>query len=208
VLPINEGPKKVNRTTSFRPAHGCTRAFTLPELLIAIAVFGFVIAGVLTANLFGLRMFQITQNKLSATDAARKALGKLTDDIRNCKTLYVANVSTSGVFTALSDGVTQSGAGLIIYPTTNTNSYIVYFLNQSDKTFRRTTSVTNSTAILAQSITNTVLFRAQDFRGNVLTNSQNNRVIYLELECYQPQRFGVVADYYKLETAVTRRALE
>src|SRR4051812_19872359 len=169
----------VTQMTSFGRARLRARAFTLPELLIAIAVFAFVIAGVLAANLFGLRMFQITQNKLNASDGARKALGKMSDDIHNCKTVYIGNVSTSGVFTAISDGVTQSGAGLIIYPTTNTNSYIVYFLNASDKTFRRTTSVTNSTIVLAQSITNTVLFRAQDFRGNVLTNAQNNRVIYL-----------------------------
>lgn len=186
---------------------GHVRAFTLPEMLIAMAVFGFVVTGVLTANLFGLRVFQITQNKLTASDAARKTLGRMTDDIRNCKTAYIGNVSSNGVFTAVSDGATQSGSGLIIYPTTNTNNFIVYFLNPSDKSFRRTTSASN-TLVLAQSITNTVVFRAQDFRGNVLTNSQNNRVIYLDLECYQPKRFGVVADYYKLETAVTRRALQ
>src|SRR5438874_957996 len=108
------------------------RAFTLPEMLIAVAVFAFVVTGVLTANLFGLRLFQITQNKLTASDAARKALGKMTDDIRNCKTTCIGNVTSNGVFTALSDGVTQAGSGLIIYPTTNTNSFIVYFLNQSD----------------------------------------------------------------------------
>jgi|KBSMisStandDraft_5_1062788.scaffolds.fasta_scaffold40354_2 prepilin-type N-terminal cleavage/methylation domain-containing protein len=199
---------KLSQTIPLKVQRLCPMAFTLPELLIAIAVFGFVIGGVLTANLFGLRIFQITQNKLAASDAARKTLGKISDDIRNCKTAFIANVSSNGMFTALSDGVTQSGAGLILYPTTNTNSYIVYFLNPSDKTFRRTTSATNTTMILAQSITNPIVFRAQDFRGNVLTNSQNNRVIYLELECYQPKRFGVVADYYKLETAVTRRALQ
>jgi prepilin-type N-terminal cleavage/methylation domain-containing protein len=181
------------------------RAFTLPELLIAIAVFGFVITGIIAANLFGLRIFQITENKLTANDAARKTLGKVADDIRNCKTTYIGNMSSNGVFTAISDGATQSGGGLIIYPTDSTN-YIIYFRNQSDNTFRRTTSVSNTTAVLAQSITNPIVFRAQDFRGNVLTNSQNNRVIYFNLECYQPQRFGVVADYYKLETAVTRRA--
>jgi prepilin-type N-terminal cleavage/methylation domain-containing protein len=200
---------KFESTTSL-PAAGSGRgngAFTFPELMIAIAVFGFVITGVITANLFGLRMFQITQNKLTATDATRKALGKITDDIRNCKSAYIASVGSNGVFTALADGVTQSGAGLILYPTTNTNSYIVYFLNPSDNTFRRTTSASN-TIVLAQSITNTIVFRAQDFRGNILTNTQNNRVFYLDLECYQPKRFGVVADYYKLETAVTRRPMQ
>src|SRR3954467_6578572 len=158
---------KFQATTSL-PASASPRAswaFTLPELMIAIAVFGFVITGVIAANLFGLRIFQLTETKITASDAARKALGKMTDDIRNCKTTYVGNVSTNGVFTALAEGVTQSGAGLIIYPTTNTSNYIVYFLNATDKSFRRTTSVSNSTTILAQSITNTVLFRAQDFRG-------------------------------------------
>jgi hypothetical protein len=42
----------------------------------------------------------------------------------------------------------------------------------------------------------------------VLTNNQNNRVIHLTLEFFQKPRQGVVADYYKLETSVTRRALE
>ena len=167
------------------------RAFTLPELLIAIAVFGF-------------------ENKLTASAGARKSLGKVVDDIRNCKTTYVGNVSSNGVFTALADGVPQSGGALVIYPTTNAASFIVYFLNMSDKTFRRTVSVSNttSTIVLASSVTNSVLFNAEDFRGNIVTNSQNNRVICVAIECYQPRRFGVVADYYKLETAVTRRALQ
>ena len=182
-------------------------AFTLPELLIAIAVMAFVVMGIVSANLFGLRMFQITENKIIASDAARKTLGKITDDIRNCKTLYVGNV-TNGSFVALADGVSQLGNALCIYPTTNTNNFIIYFRNDSDNSFRRTTSVTNTTRIMACSVTNTVVFRAQDHLGNILTNIQNNRVIQLDLECYEPRRFGVVADYYKLETAVTRRALQ
>jgi hypothetical protein len=150
-------------------------------------------------------MFQITENKLTASDSARNALGKLSDDIRNCKRTYIGNVS-NGVFVALADGVPQTGTGLILYPSTNDTDFIVYFLNAADSTFRRTTSITNSTRIIAQWITNTVVFRAQDFRGNIVTNSQSNRAIYLDLECYNPQRFSVAADYYKLETTVTRRA--
>jgi hypothetical protein len=174
-------------------------------MMIAMAVFTFVIAGVLGANLFGLRMFQITENKLSASDDARSALGKLSEDIRNAKRTYIGSVSSNGQFTALVDGVPHSGTGLIIYPTTNNTDFIVYFLNAADNSFRRTTSVTNTTVVLARSITNTVVFRIQDFRGNVLTNSQNNEVIYVDLECYRARRYGVIPDYYKLETAGTRR---
>jgi len=189
-----------------RPAGAlCTAGLTLPEMMIAVAVFAFVVTGVISANLFGLRMFQITENKLTASDSARAALGKMTTDIRNCKSTLVGNVTTNGTFVAIADGVAQAGSGLIIYPTTNTTNFIIYFLN-ADNTFRRTTSVSNTTVILARFITNTVVFRVQDFLGNVLTNTQNNRVIYLNLECYQPKRHAMVADYYKLETAVTRRA--
>jgi prepilin-type N-terminal cleavage/methylation domain-containing protein len=197
---MNLAPSNSSRPASMVYA----AALTLPEMMIAMAVFGFLVMGIISANLFGLRMFQITENKLTASDSARIALGKLTDDIRNCKRTYIGNVS-NGTFVALADGVPQSGTGLILYPATNTTDFIVYFLN-ADSTFRRTTSITNSTSIVASNITNTVVFRAQDFHGNVLTNSQNNRVIYIDLECYNPKRFSVVADYYKLETAVTRRA--
>src|SRR5947207_558683 len=128
---------KTHCAFDFSPQRPVVRAaFTMPELMIAMAVFGFVIAGVLTANLFGLRIFQITQNKLSASDAARKSLGRVVDDIRNCKTIYVGNVSSNGVFTAVADGVAQSGSGLMIHPTTNSANFIIYFLNLPDKTFR------------------------------------------------------------------------
>ena len=180
--------------------------FTLTELMIAVAVFLLVVAGVLSANLFGLRVFQIAQNKLTATDSVRKTVGKITDEIRNCSSAYVGNIS-NGVFVALNTGPKQTGSGLLIYPTTNTANYIIYFFNASDQTFRRTTSTPGSTTVLARAVTNALVFSAQDCLGNVLTNSQNNRVIQLGLSFYQPPRLGVVPDCYRVETAVTRRAL-
>jgi hypothetical protein len=53
-----------------------------------------------------------------------------------------------------------------------------------------------------------VVFRAQDYLGNVLSNNQPNHVIHLILEFYQPQSYTRISDYYKLETSVTRRALQ
>ena len=182
-------------------------AFTMPEMLIAVVLFILVVGGVIGANLFGLRMFQITENKLTATSAARKAMGMMTDEIRNCKSTWVGNVS-NGVFVAHLDGEAQTGNGVMICPTTNNASFVIYFVNASDQSFRRTTSTPVTTAVLARSVTNTVIFRAQDCLGNVLTNNQNNRVIHFNLDFLQPPRFGVVADYYKLETSVTRRALD
>ena len=182
-------------------------AFTLPELLIAVTLFLLLLGGMVAANLFGLRIYQVTENKLDATDRARKALGKMADEIRTCKTTWVGSVS-NGVFEARLDGEVQQGAGLLIYPTTNTTSFIMYYLNPSDKSFRRTTSAPGPTTILAQCITNSLVFCAEDCLGNVLTNNQNNRVIHLNADFYQPPRQGVPPDFYKLETSVTRRALE
>jgi prepilin-type N-terminal cleavage/methylation domain-containing protein len=180
--------------------------FTLVEILVSLTVFTLLVAGVVAANIYGLSMYQIAENKLNDMDDARKTIGGLADEIRACNSAWIGNVS-NGVFVALLNGQTQQGGGLLIYPTTNTANFIVYFVNQPDSTFRRTTSTPGTAVILANSITNTAVFAAQDYLGNVLTNNQNNRVIHFTLEFYQPGRFLQSADYYKLETSVTRRAL-
>jgi prepilin-type N-terminal cleavage/methylation domain-containing protein len=181
--------------------------FTLPELLIAISVFLLLLSGIISAHLFGLSMFRITETKLNATADARKVIGSMANEIRTCKSTWVGDIN-SGSFVGKLDGEKQQGSGLLIYPSTNTANFIIYFVNPSDRTLRRTTSTPGSAIILAESVTNSMVFSAQDHLGNVLTNSQNNRVIHLNLEFYQPSRYMQVANYYKLESAVTRRALE
>lgn len=181
--------------------------FTIPEVLIAMTVFLLLIGGIVTAHLFGLSMFRINEAKLTATDHARKTIGRMANEIRACKSTAIGNVK-NGEFAALLDGEKQVGSGLMIYPTTNLADYIIYFVNPSDNTFRRTTGTPGSATVVAESVTNALVFRAQDHLGNVLTNNQNNRVIHVNLEFYQPRRHLQVADYYKLETAVTRRVLE
>jgi Prokaryotic N-terminal methylation motif len=179
--------------------------FTLSEILISTTLLSLLVGGVVGANLFGMRMFQLTETKLNASDGARRALGLMSDEIRRCQSVWIGNV-TNGVFAGHLDGELQTGSGLMIQPTTNAASFVLYYLNPSDQSFRRTTSVPPTTTILAQTITNTTLFRAQDCLGNVLTNSQNNRVIHCTLEFFQPQPQLPTPDYYKLETSVTRRA--
>jgi prepilin-type N-terminal cleavage/methylation domain-containing protein len=182
--------------------------FTLPEILIAMTVFLLVVIGIVATNLFGLKMFQIANTKLNAITWSRETSGEITAEVHACNSVWVGNVTTNGVFEMLLDGETQQGTGLLIYPTTNTTNYIIYFVNPSDQTFRRTTGQPGTAEILADSVTNTLVFAAQDFSGNVLTNNENNRVIHLTLEFYQPARYLLGADYYKMETSMTRRALQ
>ena len=56
--------------------------------------------------------------------------------------------------------------------------------------------------IASENYTSSAVMAAQ---GTVLTNNQNNRVLHLNLEFYQAQRAMQIAQYYKLETSVTRR---
>jgi type II secretory pathway pseudopilin PulG len=182
-------------------------AFTLPELLITLTLFLLLVGGIVSAHLFGLRMSRVAESKLSASDSAREALGKVTDEVRNCASTWIGDVS-NGVFVAILDGMPQSGSALLIQPMTNSTNFIVYFANPSDQSFRRTTSVPGTTTILAQTITNTTIFSAQDYVGNLLTNNQSDCVIHLSLEFFQSQPLLPVDNYYKLETAVTRRVLD
>ena len=187
------------------------KGFTLPEILIALTVFMIVLAGILAANLFGLRMFQVNEAKLNATEWSRHTFGKITDEIHTCNTVSVGNMTAGDIFEGLLPGETQEGNAIEIQPTTNAAILIHYFVDSSDGTFRRaelTMGVTTSTNILAESVTNTIIFSAQDFSGQVLTNKWDNQVIHLTLEFYQPQHFMVGPDYYKLETSVTRRAVQ
>jgi len=191
-----------------RRALSPTGGFTLPELLTAVTIFTIVVAGIVFAHLYGLSMFRYTETKLYTTDHVRATIARMADEIRACTKTSICTVTTND-FVSLLDGERQEGAALLIYPTTSTSNYIAYFVNPADATFRRTTSLPDSAVILARSVTNALVFNAQDYLGNVLTNlSQNYRVIHVGLEFYQPARFRQTADYYKLETSVTRRALD
>ena len=182
------------------------KGFTLPEILIAMTIFLIVVGAVVSANLFGLRMFQMTNTKLIVTHWSRQTIGKITGEVRACNNVQVGNYTTNSGFVGFLPGETNQGNSLLIYPTADTNNYILYFVNLPDQTFQRTDQPGN-TVKLADSVTNTLPFSAQDFSGNVLTNNNNNSVIHLTLEFYQPARFMQGADYYKLETSIKQRVV-
>jgi hypothetical protein len=182
------------------------QGFSLPELLVAFAVFMLLVTGIIAANLFGLRMFQLNVNKLTATNWGRQTVDALTDQIHGCSSVQIGTYDSSG-FTGLLDGETQQGNALIIYPTTNPTNFFMYYVNLGNQTFLRTDQSGN-TVKLADSVTNTIPFSAQNFSGIVLTNTgQPNQVIHLALEFYRPESFLQRADYFKLETSVIQRVV-
>jgi hypothetical protein len=158
-------------------------------------------------------MFNITSTRLSASDNARRVLNHVRDDVRSGKLLYVGNGSSTG-FTHIALNSLHRGNALQIYPTTDTNVFIRYYLDTATQSLKRTTSGSSQVEVLAPHLTNQIAFVAEDFAGHTLTNDQNNRVIKMVLEFYQWEfpvarvGGGAFYDYYHLQTRITRRTIE
>jgi hypothetical protein len=187
--------------------------FSFTEILVALAILMVVTAAMVACQLFGMRMFNITATKLGASQGARSALGRVRDEIRSGKILYVGNGNGLG-FTNVPSGRAREGNALRIFPTAATNRFITYFLDPSEQALKRKSSDSPDTEVIANYITNQVAFRAEDFAGNPLTNDVNNRIIKLTLDFYQWEfpvaqaGRGAFYDYYHLQTRISRRNIE
>ena len=188
-------------------------AFTLTEMMVTMAILFLFISGLLYAQLFGVRMFEITKAKLGASDDARQAISLLISEIRTAKIVKVGTGSLS-TFAPVPTNTTQVGNSLQVYATTNTNSFIRYFWDSSDSKLKRTTNGSTTVNVIAHFITNSLIFKAEDFRGNIMTNDQNNRVIGMDMQFFQIE-FPIYLigpsnyfDFYELRNKVTRRVLE
>jgi len=196
-----------------RPRAIRSLAFTLTEIMVSMAIFIMVISGVVTSHLFGVRLYEITKAKLSASEDARRGLTLLYDEVRSGKIIRIGK-GDDLLFTRITNGLPQIGNAIQIYPTTNQNFYIRYFWDNDDRRLKRKPSDSVSVAVIANFVSNQMVFSAEDFAGNVLTTYDNNRVIGLMLQFYQvqypvaPIGPGGVFDYYQLRTKITRRALE
>jgi len=187
--------------------------FSIAELMTAMSLFSLVLIAVLSSHLLGLRMFNITATKLSASANARQALNVIRDDIRSAKLLYVGSGDGTG-FTNVPQGRLRQGNALQVYPTTATNNFVRYYLDWETRQLKKIENGATQPTIVANYITNQIAFSIEDYAGNILTNDQNNRVVRMSLEFYQWEfpvaRAGAGAfyDYYHLQTRITRRTIE
>lgn len=194
------------------PAQAC-RAFTLPEIMTAMGLFALLLLAMISSQITGLKMYRISESKLTATAAGRRALDQVRDDIRSGKILLVGTGGKT-TFTPMADNAPQIGNAVQISTTTNTNSFVRYYLDGNDDRLKRVVSGSTNVQVIANYVTNDVAFRAEDFQGNTLTNNRNNRVIRMVLEFYQWEYPTVTTgtnglyDYYRLQTRITRRTIE
>ena len=186
--------------------------FTLVETMVTMGIFLFVLSGIITSYMYGLRMFEIAKPKLTASDDAREAISKLVDEVRAAKLVRIGT-GTLNSFTEVGVNSLQVGSAIQLYPTTDTNTFIRYYWDSAEQRLKRVQSGAVTYSVMANAVTNSQVFTSEDFQGNIHTNNMNNRVIGLSLQFNQIQ-YPVMAvgpgnyyDYYQLRTKITRRVL-
>jgi hypothetical protein len=197
---------KIGLNRKQRTGCGCERAFSLTEFSVAMTIFFFVTAGMLTSYIFGLKMHQLTTAKLGATGEARKAIAFMVDEIRSANRVRIGTGTTTS-FAEIGDESPQSGGAVQIHATTNLSHWTRYFRDASTDSIRRITDSNSVPIVLVNNITNEIVFASEDFRGTVLTNRRNNRVVGVDLAFSQVPYAGEFSDYYRLRFKVTRRRL-
>lgn len=181
--------------------------FTVTEFLIAAAITLIVAGGMIYAYITGLRMYEITRAKLGASDDSRKAIAYLVDEIRSATEVKVGEGSPM-IFNEAGITNLQLGNSIQIHATTNASDWVRYFWNSNEHTINRLTSANTNPVVIVNQITNSPVFTAEDFLGNIETNSQNNRVIGINLMFSQIPSLSAQPDFYQLRFRVTRRRLQ
>jgi type II secretory pathway pseudopilin PulG len=193
-----------------------SQAFTLPEMMITVAVFILLMTGLIYCYIYGLRMDQITKVKLGASDDARSAIAHMTDEIRSAIRIKIGNGSLTS-FTEVGTNALQAGNAIQIYPTDTNWIRYYYETNMASSNYTmllRTTDGMTASNVIAHRISGNVpIFSSEDSWGKTLTNNENNRVIGMTLQFYQIE-YPIVKigpsnyyDFYQLHTRITRRRL-
>lgn len=196
--------------------------FTLVELMVALGIFGFIIAAMCAVQIFGMRVQTLAATKLIATTSGRETLNAMRDQIRSAPNVNVGIYTPSNLipFTLISNGFPEIGNALqLVITNGGSTNYIYYY---QDPSTNEVISFSNNYAhpyVVAQYMTNYYCFDAEDYRfwiypTNILTtNYINNPVIGVTMSFSQWEYpIGYIGgnkanayDYYYLRTHITRR---
>jgi Tfp pilus assembly protein PilW len=198
-----------------RASRPAMAGYTLIEMMFTLAIFIFVVGGMISVQVFGLRVYTLAATKITATTSGREALNAIRDQIRSSKEVYVG-MYTGGIFTPFTNNSPRIGNAVQIFSTTNqaTPNFLVVYQNPASNTVLSQIGNAGTPDIVASYMTNYYCFQAQDCFGGVITNNINSPVICMEMHFFQweyPIGFvgtnGINAyDYYYLRTKISRRA--
>jgi len=183
--------------------------FTLVEVMISMSIFSLIVIAMVSLQIFGLKVYKLSETKLIATTGGRQLMDKIRDPIRAGSTVVVGLYNNS--FSPIPTGSSQIGNALLVssFPigSTNTSNCVVFYQDQAAS---RLCMVTNNImTVVATHITNNLCFQAEDYRGTNLLNYINNPVIRVDLGFIQWEFNGGgsgVYDFYHLQTRIARRA--
>jgi len=179
---------------------------------MAIAILSILLGSAVASHLFGMRLMEITNAKGSASAEACRNILVLMPEICSARMVVVGDGSLSSFSEAGMDAP-QRGSAIQIYPSTDTNVFIRYFLDSSDNRLKRMTNGAAVAVAMASGISNSDVFTAEDFSGNVLNNMEGNCTIGLTLQFYQVPRadlpIGPTSFYksFQVQTKIAQRAL-
>ena len=177
------------------PRHRWTQAFTLPEMMVAVLIFVFMVLGIIYAMLFGMRYDQLVCSKLGASDKSRMSFDLLTVEIRSAKSWSIGNIVTNNKsnFTPCGNATAQVGNALSLTNSpTDTNAWVRYWFDTNGCQLCRGTNngVATSYQIIAQSLTNTgnallpmsMAFHAEQRTNNNLVTNISSADIKQDLQ--------------------------
>lgn len=193
-----------------------TAGFTLVEVMVAMAIFAFIIGGMVAVQIFGLRVYTLAATKLIATTNGRQTLNAMRDQIRSAQRVYVGTFTNSS-FTQASGF--QIGNALQMFTSTNlaSTNFVIFYQDPSTNEIFSYTNTPANKGVLTRFETNYYCFQAEDYQGNILTNYQNSPVICVTMSFSQWEYpIGLVVaggttnaanayDYYYLRTRIARR---
>jgi Tfp pilus assembly protein PilV len=193
-----------------RPRSG----FTLPEILITSTIFiTFIVLGMVSLQLFGIRAYQLSATKLTASGDSIRTLSEVRDQIRSAAEVEIGNfTSNNSTFTLIGANTKQVGNAVRVFTTTNTTYYTIFYRNSVTTNlymYAVNSSGNKTTTLLARWVSNTNCFQAEDYNGNVLSNSQNDCSIHMTLQFYELEYVMTKnnnTNYYYLETRTAPRA--
>lgn len=193
---------------------------TLVEMMITVTVMGFVIAGVLSANFFGLREDRLMESKAGANDTARKGINSIFYDIRSAKGFDVGNMSGTN-FVAISNGVAMQGGAVRLYmtvigtnETVNLTRYILYYYDSGQAAsdngkLWRFNSTNGSATVIVSNLAPPLNFTCEDYLGNTQSVRTYKGVVHTTLQLLQFQ-YPLTAvgtnglyDHYKIDVRAT-----
>ncbi|MGH7989478.1 MAG: PilW family protein [Limisphaerales bacterium] len=192
--------------------------FTLVEIMTAMFVFViFLVVGMITVQMFVLRINNFTTDKLLAAGGSSKAMNQICNKIRSAQFVRVGTINSSA-FTPIANGSKQQGTALQVFSTTNSTPYTIFYLNPATDNLYSVTNGESPTSaspgtLLASWITNSPCFWSENSQGAVNTTTnpfaagENCTIRMVWNFCqYATDRKNLSYEFYTFQTRATPRS--